>query len=155
LDGGAVRALVDSDETEGFGWRRPSVATRDTQNGRIEMRVLINAPTGTATLRIEGGKFTSMFSDTRFFPACRIESFSEREIRVSETKADEAVGSDSFHFTVEWEPLLEASGQITAKTTAGATMIVQLDGSELVRIGERETRTVEAWDTLSAGKWRT
>jgi hypothetical protein len=119
------------------------------------MRVLINAPTGTATLRIEGGKFTSMFSDTRFFPACKIESFSEREIRISETRADEAVGSDSFHFTVEWEPLLEASGMITAATTAGATMILQLDGSPLVRLGESDTKTVETWDTLSAGKWRT
>jgi hypothetical protein len=118
------------------------------------MRVLIHAPTGTARLTIEGGKFTSMFSDTRFFPACRVESFSEGEIRISETKADDAGGNDGFHFNLDWEPLLGACGKISATTTVGATIIVNVRGAELVRINENESRTVETWDTKSAGEWR-
>jgi hypothetical protein len=117
------------------------------------MRVLIDAPTGTARLTIDGGKFTSMYSDTRFFPACRVEAFSEREIRISQTKADDLNGQDSFHFTLQWEPLLGASGKISAATTAGATMIVQIRDADLVRIGEDESRLIETWDIQSAGKW--
>lgn len=119
------------------------------------MRVLINAPAGTARLSIESGKFTSMFSDTRFFPACRVESFSEREIRISETKSDEIGGSDGFHFTVEWEPLLKTDGKITAVTTAGATMVVQRGDGGLVRLKENDSQVIETWSPETAGQWMT
>ena len=105
------------------------------------MKVMIHAPAGTASLRIQGGDFTSMSSDTRRFPTCKIESFSESEISVSQTVSDDGEGTDHFHFDLNWERHPLSSMVIIAQTTTGATMVVVI-GEKVVRVGENEEKTV-------------
>lgn len=105
------------------------------------MKVMIHAPAGTASLRIQGGDFTSMSSDTRRFPACKIDSFSESEISVSRTAPDDGKGTDHFHFDLNWERHPLSSMEITAQTTTGATMIVVI-GERVVRVGQNEEKPV-------------
>ena len=105
------------------------------------MKVMIHAPAGTATLKIAGGEFTSMSSDTLRFPACKIESFSRYEISVSNTRPDDGASSDHFHFTLDWERYPSNSASIVAQTTTGATMIVVL-GEKVVQIGQNESKQV-------------
>lgn len=108
------------------------------------MKVLIHAPTGSAVLTISGGFFSSMKSDTRSFPACTIESFSESEIKISHTKPDDGNGTDHFHFDLNYERHHLSSGSIDAKTTTGATMVIFF-GQKEVRLGQNESQNVTQW----------
>ena len=108
------------------------------------MKVLIHAPSGTATLTISGGDFTSMSSDTSRFPACKIDSFSKSEISVSHTAPDDGDGTDHFHFNLDWEQHPLSSGSIDAETTTGATMAVII-GRETTRVGQNESKNVLQW----------